>query len=427
MANKKISELTALATPALGDLIEVEDISAAAGSKSKKSTFQQVIDSTDIVTETGTQTLTNKTINDAAGSSISANVIHSLVRNVSGGTLTAGTPVYNDGFNVGQGIIQVDKADADDVTKMPVIGLIESDILNNASGDLIEAGFLGSLDTSSFSAQDELYISTTAGVLTATRPTGATELVQLVCEVLRSHASMGEVDIFDTGRSNDIPNFLDDSFTRIAATGDTTKLLDFSVVGVTTGTTRTWTVPDTNIDFGSRAEQGLQTIWVPTTAMRPTVTNGCAAIATVETTAGNLDYHPLDFDASADEHAQFTVMFPKSFNDGTVTYQGVWTVDAAVSTGIALGLQARALVDSGSIDQNWQSPIIVTDDAQGTAEDVFVTAVSTAMTIIGVHADGDLTFFRVFRDVSDGNDDMTQDMRLLGIRFFYTTDAVNDA
>jgi hypothetical protein len=37
-----------------------------------------------------------------------------------------------------------------------------------------------------------------------------------------------------------------------------------------------------------------------------------------------------------------------------------------------------------------------------------------------------MTFFRVGRDVSDANDDMAEDARLLGIKLFYTIDAGED-
>ena len=65
---------------------------------------------------------------------------------------------------------------------------------------------------------------------------------------------------------------------------------------------------------------GKQTIWVPANAMTPTTSNPCADIAAVETTAGRPDMYVLDFDTSSDEHAQFTVAFPKSWNLGTITY-----------------------------------------------------------------------------------------------------------
>jgi hypothetical protein len=37
-----------------------------------------------------------------------------------------------------------------------------------------------------------------------------------------------------------------------------------------------------------------------------------------------------------------------------------------------------------------------------------------------------MCWFRVFRDVSDANDDMAEDARLIGIQMFITTDAGED-
>ena len=53
--------------------------------------------------------------------------------------------------------------------------------------------------------------------------------------------------------------------------------------------------------------------------------------------------------------------------------------------------------------------------------------VGGAVTIGGTPAVNDICYFRIFRDVSDSNDDMTEDARLIGIKIFFTTDASNDA
>jgi hypothetical protein len=172
---------------------------------------------------------------------------------------------------------------------------------------------------------------------------------------------------------------------------------------------------------------GKQTIFVPASAMRPTSSNGCASLTDVETTSGRPDMQVLDFDASSDEHAQFQVAFPKGWDEGTVTFRAYWTVSSAVSTGVAIGLQGVACGDSDTIDVAYGTAIVVTDDALNAAEDLSVTSESSAVTIAGSPAADEMTFFRVFRDVSDANDDMTQDMRLIGIQLFFTLDAGNDA
>ena len=172
---------------------------------------------------------------------------------------------------------------------------------------------------------------------------------------------------------------------------------------------------------------GKQTIWVPAAAMRPTSSNGCAAITDVESTSGRPDMQVLDFDASSDEHAQFQVSFPKAWNEGTVTFQAYWTTTATDTDGVAWGLQGVAVSDNDTIDVAYGTAIVVTDDALGAAEDLMVTAESSAITIGGSPAVGDLCFFRVYRDVSDANDDMAEDARLIGVKVFFTTDGINDA
>ena len=172
---------------------------------------------------------------------------------------------------------------------------------------------------------------------------------------------------------------------------------------------------------------GKQTIYVPAAAITPTASNGCAARTQVETTAGRPDMDVLDFDDGSDEHAQFSVGFPKSWNLGTVTFQAFWTSTATDTDGVAWGLQGVACSNDGTIDVAYGTAVVVTDDNVSAAEDLLVTAESGAVTIAGTPADDDICYFRIFRDVSDGNDDMAEDARLIGIKLFFTTDANNDA
>ena len=171
---------------------------------------------------------------------------------------------------------------------------------------------------------------------------------------------------------------------------------------------------------------GLETIWVPSAAMRPTVSNGCAALTEVETTAGRPDLQVLDFDKDADEAAQFQIAFPKSWNEGTITF-AVYYIGLAATTGVAFGLQGVSVGDNEEADQAYGTAVVVTDDSQGDATEVLITATSGAVTLANSPAAGDISFFRLFRDVSDGNDDMAGDARVLGVKIFFTTNAANDA
>ena len=172
---------------------------------------------------------------------------------------------------------------------------------------------------------------------------------------------------------------------------------------------------------------GKQSMWVPAAAMYPTASAGCAAIAAVETTAGRPDMYVLDFDASSDENAQFSIAMPSYWNEGTITYQVYWTTAATDTDGVAWSLSGVACSDNDTIDVAFGTAVVVTDDALGAAEDLCVTAESGAVTIAGSPAAGDLAYFNIERDVSDGNDDMAEDARLIGIKIFYTIDDVHEA
>ena len=172
---------------------------------------------------------------------------------------------------------------------------------------------------------------------------------------------------------------------------------------------------------------GKQSMWIPAAAMYPTASNGCAAIAAAETTAGRPDMYVLDFDASSDENAQFSVAMPSYWNEGTVTFQVYWTTAATDTDGVAWALSGVACSDNDTIDVAFGTAVVVTDDALGAAEDLCVTAESGAVTLAGSPAAGDLAYFNILRDVSDGNDDMAEDARLIGVKLFYTVDDVHEA
>ena len=169
---------------------------------------------------------------------------------------------------------------------------------------------------------------------------------------------------------------------------------------------------------------GKESMWIPSTAITPTVSNGCASHTSIETTAGRPDMIVLDFDKDADEFAQFQIAFPKSWNAGTVTFQFYWSGIAA-TTNVTMALQGVAFADNGSIDAVYGTAIAVTDAAQGAVEELLVSAESGAITIAGSPGDNELVYFRIGRDISADN--MAGDCRLHGIKLFFNTDAKNDS
>ena len=118
--------------------------------------------------------------------------------------LTKGQVVYISG--VSGEVATVGLADADNAATMPAFGLVFADANANASVDIVTFGSLLGLDTSGFSVGDIIYVSTTAGALTATPPTGESSQIQNIGKVQRSHAAAGIIKVGGAGRSNATPN-----------------------------------------------------------------------------------------------------------------------------------------------------------------------------------------------------------------------------
>jgi len=214
---------------------------------------------------------------------------------------------------------------------------------------------------------------------------------------------------------------------RVARTGTT----------VGTNTVNTAAIVDlavTNAKLSVNAsDQGKHGLWVPANFMRPTVSNGCAALVDVETTAGRPDQQVLDFDGSADEFAQFDFALGNSWNVSTFTFQAYYThltavttdVAWALQTDVAWALQGVSVANDETIDVVYGTAVVVVDTLLNAAEDEHITAESSAVTLGGTVAALNHLYFRFFRDVSA--DDTSTDARFIGLILFLTTDAGTDA
>ncbi|MDF2747923.1 MAG: hypothetical protein K0S98_2210 [Propionibacteriaceae bacterium] len=171
---------------------------------------------------------------------------------------------------------------------------------------------------------------------------------------------------------------------------------------------------------------GKYTLWVPAAGIRPSATGGCAALALVATAANQPDLSTLDFDATTQEYAQFWVAMPKSWNEGTITAQFLWShASTATNFGVRWGLQAVALSNDDAIAAAYGTAQEVTDTG-GTTNDLYISDETAAITIAGTPAEGDMVAFRVYRAPANAGDTMAIDARLHGVRVFYTTNAGTD-
>ena len=159
--------------------------------------------------------------------------------------IVKGDPVYIDGYNLGQGITQVGRADASDPTKMPAYGVANEDASQNTNGTVTAIGsFNGTFDTSFLNEGEVIYVNTAANDvagrprLTSTKPSGEANLIQNIGFCSRENANNGEIEVVAVGRTNATPNlnsakiFLGNSSNQSVATAVTGEVT-ISNTGVT--------------------------------------------------------------------------------------------------------------------------------------------------------------------------------------------------
>ena len=172
---------------------------------------------------------------------------------------------------------------------------------------------------------------------------------------------------------------------------------------------------------------GRHSIPITAYSMRPSVSGGCAAIATIAIGSGYPDISTLNFDASTEESAQFFIPMMKSWNESTITAAFIWSHAATTTNfGVTWGLQAVATSDDDTLAVAFGTAQTA-NDTGGTADKLYKTSETSAITIAGTPANEDTLHFRVFRKVADSGDTMAIDARLHAVVLYFVTNAETDA
>lgn len=115
------------------------------------------------------------------------------VRNSTGSTITRGSVVYLSGSTGNKPNITLSSAIAES-SSAKTAGVVRSDIPNNTVGIIVLQGFVDSLNTNSFAEGDYLWLSTTAGAVTSTRPLPPNHAVGIGI-VTKAHPTTGSIEV----------------------------------------------------------------------------------------------------------------------------------------------------------------------------------------------------------------------------------------
>jgi hypothetical protein len=132
--------------------------------------------------------------------------VTATVKNVSGGTLTKGTPVHAtaSASPPAGNVSEVVAAEAQSQLLMPATYVLDEDLDDGEEGQGVLIGFVNGLNTSTFVEGQVIYVANGGG-FTGTKPTGA-DKIQNLGVVQKVDNTNGSIEVLGSGRANDVPN-----------------------------------------------------------------------------------------------------------------------------------------------------------------------------------------------------------------------------
>jgi len=125
-------------------------------------------------------------------------------KNLSGGLLQKGIPVYITGSGTAGNIAGIYPADASNPNRRPAGAILGEDLNDNEEGVLLLDGFINEVDTSAFDSGDKIFLAVGGGY-TNVEPTGSSNIVQFLGNVEKKAVNgSGVIQMMGEGRN--IPN-----------------------------------------------------------------------------------------------------------------------------------------------------------------------------------------------------------------------------
>jgi hypothetical protein len=234
----------------------------------------------------GVANLTSSWALNALSSSYSVYSNNTFVvgKNVSGNPIAKGTPLYFTGSGTAGNLVGVLPADAGNPSLMPAGGIAGEALAVGGEGLVLLDGFINEVDTTAFTAGDEVFVAVGGGY-TNVAPTGSANLVQKLGNVEKS-AINGSGVINGPGAVRSLPN-IQEGYLWVGNSDDvpvaiaSSSLFDANTSGTsgTGGTSGTSGIDGTNGTAGTSGIDG---------------TNGTAGTSGIDGTNGTAGTSGID-------------------------------------------------------------------------------------------------------------------------------------
>lgn len=274
-----------------------------------------------------------------------------LVYNGTGSTITNGSVVAVSGAQGQRPSVVLADADSEALSA-PTLGISTEDIANGAEGFVTTFGFVRGLNTSAFTAGAPIYLSSTAGQFTATKPVAPAHTVALGW-VIKVNASSGEVfvNINNGWELDELHNVLITSpisgntliYDAVAGVWKNATLTAGTGISVTNGAgsitlanTGVTSITGTASQVTASASTGGVTLSLPAT-INVNTSGSAATLTTGRTIAitGDLAYTSPSFNGSANVTAAGTLATVNanvgSYTNANITVNAKGLVTAASS------------------------------------------------------------------------------------------------
>lgn len=169
-----------------------------------------------------------------------------------------------------------------------------------------------------------------------------------------------------------------------------------------------------------------KTKFIPGDAFQPSTTNGSAYATLYETTTNKNNIRYMDFAKDAIQYAEATWMLPLNWDGGTITAQFFWTcTGGSSSAGIVWGLKGRSFGNNELLDQELGTAQTVTDTWETDLAN-HKTSETSAITLAGTPAAGELIHLKAYREGTATADNLAVSARLLGVVIKYSVNSWSD-
>lgn len=164
----------------------------------------------------------------------------------------------------------------------------------------------------------------------------------------------------------------------------------------------------------------LGSLWIPAGAMLLPTTTPASGINQTESSTNKINQVTVDFTDSSTAYAEASVLMPSDYDGGTFTAKFAWRAAGTSTNSVVWQVEARSFGDAETLDQAFGTAVTVSDAHTATAQQVLISAATSAVTAAGTPAGGELMHFRFARLPANGSDTLAQTALLIGVQISYT-------